>query len=79
MLDRVEECDLRTAIRTSSSLHGRLLRYAEAFNVQIAYTVLSHGSYTIEERLARWLLSWLLMCHDRVDGDDLPLAHEFLS
>jgi len=20
-----------------------------------------------------------LMCHDRVDGDDLPLVHEFLS
>jgi hypothetical protein len=45
------------------------------FNVQVAYTALSHGSYTIEERLARWLL----MCHDRVDGDDLPLVHEFLS
>ena len=67
--------DLRTAIRTSPSLHQHLLRYAEAFNVQVAYTALSHGSYTIEERLARWLL----MCHDRVDGDDLPLVHEFLS
>ena len=43
--------------------------------MQVAYTALSHGSYTIEERLARWLL----MCHDRVDGDDLPLVHEFLS
>ena len=72
---RMAADDLRTAIRTSSSLHGRLLRYAGAFNVQIAYTALSHGSYTIEERLARWLL----MCHDRVDGDDLPLVHEFLS
>src|SRR5215212_2236782 len=67
--------DLRTAIRKSRSLHEHLLRYAEAFNVQVAYTALSHGSYTIEERLARWLL----MCHDRVDGDDLPLVHEFLS
>jgi len=72
---RMAADDLRTAIRTSPSLHGRLLRYAEAFNVQVAYTALSHGSYTIEERLARWLL----MCHDRVDGDDLPLVHEFLS
>jgi CRP-like cAMP-binding protein len=26
-------------------------------------------------RLARWLL----MCHDRLDGDRLPLTHEFLS
>jgi hypothetical protein len=27
------------------------------------------------ERLARWLL----MCHDRLQTDDLPLTHEFLS
>src|SRR5215213_11205518 len=47
--------DLRTALRDSPSLHEHLLRYAEAFNVQVAYTALSHGSYTIEERLARWL------------------------
>src|SRR5215218_31802 len=72
---RMAADDLRTAIRNSPSLHERLLLYAEAFNVQVAYTALSHGSYTIEERLARWLL----MCHDRVDGDDLPLVHEFLS
>jgi CRP-like cAMP-binding protein len=72
---RMAADDLRTAIRNSRSLHEHLLRYAEAFNVQVAYTALSHGSYTIEERLARWLL----MCHDRVDGDDLPLVHEFLS
>ncbi len=67
--------DLRTAIRNSPSLHEHLLRYAGAFNVQVAYTALSHGSYTIEERLARWLL----MCHDRLDGQELPLVHEFLS
>src|SRR5215218_8353813 len=69
---RMAADDLRPAIRNSPSLHEHLLRYAEAFNVQVAYTALSHGSYTIEERLARWLL----MCHDRVDGDDLPLVHE---
>src|SRR5829696_157825 len=72
---RMAADDLRTALRNSPSLQKHLLRYAEAFNVQVAYTALSHGSYTIEERLARWLL----MCHDRLDGDDLPLVHEFLS
>ena len=29
----------------------------------------------VEERLARWLL----MAHDRIDGDELALTHEFLS
>ena len=27
------------------------------------------------KRLARWLL----MCHDRLDGDELPLTHEFIA
>jgi CRP-like cAMP-binding protein len=67
--------ELRQAIRQSPSAHEVLLRYTEAFQVQMAYTALSHGSFTIEERLARWLL----MCHDRLPGDDLPLIHEFLS
>ncbi|GJE17885.1 Crp/Fnr family transcriptional regulator [Methylobacterium marchantiae] len=52
-----------------------MLRYAHVFQLHMAYTALSHGSYTLEERLARWLL----MCHDRVDGDEFPITHEFLS
>jgi CRP-like cAMP-binding protein len=66
---------LRDAIRQSPSLHGLFLRYVQAFQVQTAYTALSNGGYGIEERLARWLL----MCHDRLDGDELPLTHEFLG
>src|SRR5690349_7379142 len=38
-------------------------------------TALSNGSHPIEQRLARWFL----MCHDRVDGDELSTTHEFLS
>ncbi len=52
-----------------------LLRYAHVFHVQTAQTAVSNGSYTLEERLARWLL----MCHDRVDGDEFPITHEFLA
>jgi CRP-like cAMP-binding protein len=66
---------LRDAIRQSGTLHGLLLRYVQAFQVQTAYTALSNGGYGIDERLARWLL----MCHDRLDGDELPLTHEFLG
>jgi hypothetical protein len=47
----------------------------QAFTIQIGQTALAKGSYRIEERLARWLL----MCHDRVDGDALSTTHEFLS
>ena len=52
-----------------------MLRYAHVFQVQTAQTALSNGSYSLEERLARWLL----MCHDRVDGDEFPITHEFMA
>ncbi|MCC0807260.1 Crp/Fnr family transcriptional regulator [Methylobacterium sp. W2] len=52
-----------------------MMRYAHIFQLFTAQTALSHGSYTLEERLARWLL----MCHDRVEGDEFPITHEFLS
>lgn len=35
----------------------------------------SDGRYSMRERLAQWLL----MCHDRLGSDDLPLTREFLS
>jgi len=35
---------------------------------------LANGRGKLEDRLARWLL----MAHDRVDGDRLVLTHEFL-
>ncbi len=42
---------------------------------QTAQTALANGRSKIEERLARWLL----LAHDRVDGDELSLTHEFLG
>jgi CRP-like cAMP-binding protein len=67
--------DLRQTIAERPALHRHLLRFVQAFHVQVAHTALANGSYTLEERLARWLL----MCHDRVDGDVLFTTHEFLS
>ena len=66
---------LRKAAEASTTLRNLLLRYAQAFSVQTSFTALSNAVHPIEERLARWLL----MCHDRVEGNEVPLTHEFLS
>ncbi len=66
---------LRQALTTSSTLNQLLLRYVQAFVVQVAHTALSNAAHGIEERLARWLL----MCFDRLDGDEVQLTHEFIS
>lgn len=42
---------------------------------QVECTASSNATQSVTERLARWLL----MCHDRVDGDYLHLTHDFLS
>jgi CRP-like cAMP-binding protein len=63
------------ALDTSPALKALLLRWVHVSMIQTAQSALANGRYTIQERLARWLL----MCHDRMDGDDLPLTHEFLS
>jgi CRP-like cAMP-binding protein len=66
---------LRDAMGASVTLQQVLLRYAHTFMMQIVQTALANGRSKIEERLARWLL----MAHDRVDGNDLALTHEFLA
>jgi len=72
---RISADDLRRAVTASVSLQQHLLRYVQALTLQTAQTALANGCCKVEERLARWLL----MCHDRVDGDDLSTTHEFLS
>jgi CRP-like cAMP-binding protein len=72
---RLSAPDLRHAMEKSPTLRRALLRYAHAFGVQTAYTALANGRSKLEERLARWLL----MAHDRADGDELTLTHEFLA
>ena len=66
---------LRSAMSKSPTLRSSLLRYANAFLIQASRTALVNGHSKIEERLARWLL----MVHDRVDGNKLHLTHEFLA
>jgi CRP-like cAMP-binding protein len=52
-----------------------LLRYVHTCELQLSYSALAAAKYKLHQRLARWLL----MCHDRVRNDELPLTHEFLA
>jgi CRP-like cAMP-binding protein len=72
---RIPAPDLRTATRHSPSLQAVFLRYAHALMVQTAQTAYANAGFTIETRLARWIL----MTDDRLEGGDLPLTHDFLA
>jgi CRP-like cAMP-binding protein len=67
--------DLRLAMDCSAQLRALLLRYVLAFENQVAHTALSNALSSVEERVARWVL----MTHDRVARDDIPLTHEVIA
>ena len=72
---RIDAKIVSTAVDESPSLRKLLLRYVLTEIIQTRQTAFVNANLEIEARLARWLL----MCHDRVDGDELLLKHEFLS
>jgi CRP-like cAMP-binding protein len=67
--------DLRQAMRSSRSLQDTFLKFVQAFGVQTSHTAISNARSKLDQRLARWLL----MAHDRLETDCLPLTDEFLS
>jgi CRP-like cAMP-binding protein len=66
---------LTRACGQSLSLRKLLLAYVHCSIIQAAQTAASNGNNELPERLARWLL----MCHDRVEGDEIMITHEFLG
>ena len=59
----------------NATLQMIMLLYAQALFEQCAQTAACNRLHALEHRCARWLL----MIHDRVEGDELLLTQEFLS
>jgi len=72
---RMRSDDLLRTMRDSPRFEGLLRRYALALFDQTAQHAACNRLHTLEERCARWLL----MSHDRVDGDVLVLKQQFLA
>jgi CRP-like cAMP-binding protein len=60
---------------SASTLREELSRFALMHGMQVAQLAACNRLHEVEQRLVRWLL----MCQDRVDGEMLPLTHEFLA
>jgi CRP-like cAMP-binding protein len=72
---RMSAAALRSAIEENASFRHRCLRHVEMLMVQTSQVAACNARHNLPERMARWLL----MVRDRVDSDDLPMTHEFLS
>lgn len=72
---RVPAVVILDAFRRSTALRDRLARFAHTLMIQTAHTALANGRANLVERLSRWIL----MAHDRVDGNTIPITHDFLA
>ena len=72
---RITRAELVETMGQSPALATMLALYIQTLQYQSGFTALSNAVHPVDERLARWLL----MCHDRSDGDEMAVTHEFLS
>jgi CRP-like cAMP-binding protein len=66
---------LKEEFKKGGQLQDLLLRYTQAFIMQIAQGAACNRAHDVDGRLAKWLL----MSQDRSHSKDLGLTHEFIS
>ena len=72
---RIKASAVREEFKRGGRLQELLLRYTQAHLVQIAQTAVCNRLHGLESRLSRWLL----IIHDRIDGDEFLLTQDIIS
>lgn len=72
---RMPIATLRGLVRTCAAIELLLHRYIRCFLVQVQQSVVCNSVHTVQERCARWLL----MAHDRAEGDSFALTQRTLA
>ena len=67
--------DFHAIVAPSEEARDLINKYIYAFLVQVGTNLMTSEQNSIAARIARWLL----MCHDRIDGDTIRLTHEALA
>ncbi len=66
---------LRQEFNEGGQIQQLLLRYTQAFSVQIGQTASCNRHHSIEQQLCRWLLSTL----DRLPSSEVVMTHELVA
>ncbi|MEZ0167410.1 Crp/Fnr family transcriptional regulator [Microvirga sp. TS319] len=72
---RISRADFQSAVENIASWRAILLRYTEFVLLQTSQSAICEAHHTLKQRLCRWLL----MAHDALDGEDIPLTHQMLA
>lgn len=65
----------REEFARSGTFHDQILQCVYRLMVQVSQTAVCNRLHNLEQRLSRWLL----MCHDRSDGDTIKMTQEFVA
>ena len=66
---------VQSEFKASEHLRDLFVSFSETLLSQVQQTVACNAMHTTEERMCRWLL----MMHDRAEGETLTYTHEFLA
>src|SRR6266540_4379856 len=72
---RIKAEAILAEFKRGGELQDLLLSYTQALITQISQSAVCNRFHTMEKRLCRWLL----IAHDRVDGDTFHLTQEIIS
>lgn len=72
---RINIKEFKQEFNRLNTIHSLLFRYTYTALTQLAQSSVCGRFHTVEERLCRWLL----MAHDRCEGDELQLTQEILA
>jgi CRP-like cAMP-binding protein len=72
---RIPVAPFQAECNRKEALQDLLLRYTRFFLIETAQGTACNGAHSLEERLARWLLT----VSDRLEFNELPLTQEFIA
>jgi CRP-like cAMP-binding protein len=72
---RIGITELKSLAEQDQEFRDLIFRYHVAFQTQSMQSTACNGLHSITQRCCRWLLT----SQDRINGDNVPLTHEFLA
>jgi CRP-like cAMP-binding protein len=72
---RIDVNDLQKLIQARPTIREHLLRYVQSFIVQKSQIALCNARHELDQRIARWML----LAHQQLDDDRLPVTLDSLA
>lgn len=72
---RIRAKSLRSEFARGGPFQASLLRYTQALITQVGQTAACNRLHAVNQRLCRWIL----LCHDRLQNDELLMTQEFIA